>query len=304
MAKLEGRSGCEIIEMAAGELHKNISTCTRLWESLSELEADRKSLLINLGGGVVTDLGGFVASAFKRGMHFINVPTSLLAMVDASIGGKTGVDLGTLKNQIGVINQPEMVLVVTEFLKTLDERQLQSGFAEMLKHGLIRDEIYWNTLKQLKGFDALDRAIYDSIAIKNGVVLKEPTEQHLRKILNYGHTLGHAIESYFLTSEDKPVLLHGEAIAVGMVLEGYLSHRITGMNMSQLEEIKRTFRERYKKVEFSENDMDGILSLLKHDKKNTHGNINFVLLKGIGETEIDCKVPQELYTEAFSYYKE
>jgi 3-dehydroquinate synthase len=225
-------------------------------------------------------------------------------MVDASIGGKTGVDLGTLKNQIGVINQPEMVLVVTEFLKTLDERQLQSGFAEMLKHGLIRDEIYWNTLKQLKGFDALDRAIYDSIAIKNGVVLKDPTEQHLRKILNYGHTLGHAIESYFLTSEDKPVLLHGEAIAVGMVLEGYLSHRITGMNMSQLEEIKRTFRERYKKVEFSENDMDGILSLLKHDKKNTHGNINFVLLKGIGETEIDCKVPQELYTEAFSYYKE
>ncbi|HMB62954.1 MAG TPA: 3-dehydroquinate synthase [Eudoraea sp.] len=304
MANIKTDHYFEIIEIAAGELHKNISTCTRVWERMSELNADRKSLLINLGGGVVTDLGGFVASAFKRGIAFINVPTSLLSMVDASIGGKTGVDLGKLKNQVGVINQPRMVLVITEFLKTLDRRQLNSGFAEMLKHGLIRDEDYWNALKKRTDFDGMDRLIYDSVIIKNQVVLKDPTEEHLRKILNFGHTLGHAIESHFLESDARPVLLHGEAIASGMILEAYLSHKIAGLDKQALADITNTFLERYQKVEFSPEDITHILSLLKYDKKNTHGNVNFVLLNAIGDPKIDCQVPDEFYEEAFVYYKE
>ncbi|MCW5516691.1 3-dehydroquinate synthase [Muriicola sp. Z0-33] len=304
LSQLEELRDYEIIEIESGEENKNINTCTGVWEALSELDGDRKSLLINLGGGVITDLGGFVASAFKRGIHFINVPTSLLAMVDASVGGKTGVDLGMLKNQIGVINQPQMVLIAPAFLRTLETRQLQSGFAEMLKHGLIKSEKYWKNLKQLNSFESLDAPIFDSVVIKNEVVLKDPTEQHLRKILNFGHTLGHAIETHFLTSDNKETLLHGEAIAIGMILEAYLSSQLTGLDKEHLKDIKSTFLERYRKVSFSDSDIDAIISLLKYDKKNTHGNINFVLLKAIGETEIDCQVPNEFYARAFAYYKE
>ncbi|MCL4113019.1 UNVERIFIED_CONTAM: hypothetical protein GTU68_064149 [Idotea baltica] len=275
----------------------------QVWNDLSNLNADRKSLLINLGGGVLTDLGGFVASTFKRGINFINIPTTLLAMVDASVGGKTGVDLGVLKNQIGVINQPEMVLVVPNFLKTLEERQLHSGFAEMLKHGLIQSEIYWQELKLVSNFNELDKLIHDSVLIKNDVVLKDPTEQNIRKTLNYGHTLGHAIESHFLEDNSKETLLHGEAIAIGMILEAYLSKTLTGLSLAELDDISKTFLSRYEKVSFSDADIEVILSLLKFDKKNSHGNINFVLLNSIGETQIDVKIDSNLFSEAFSYYK-
>jgi len=304
MSHIEGEYDFEIIEIEAGEIHKNIATCTQVWEVLSELDADRKSAMINLGGGVVTDLGGFVASCFKRGIDFINIPTTLLSMVDASVGGKTGVDLGPLKNQVGVINQPQMVLVATEFLKTLDQRQLQSGFAEMLKHGLISDANYWGTLKDITGFENMDKLIYTSVSIKNEVVQIDPTEQHLRKTLNYGHTLGHAIESYFLESEEHDLLLHGEAIAIGMILEGFLSYKLTGLTKNELEDIKKTFLTRYPKTNFTKKDIDIILTLLKFDKKNSHGNINFVLLKSIGKTAIDIKVTPELLKESFSYYAE
>lgn len=304
MAGITKGYAIETIEIEAGEIHKNIQTCTQVWEVLSELDADRKSLMINLGGGVVTDLGGFVASTFKRGINFINVPTSLLAMVDASIGGKTGVDLGLLKNQIGVINQPQMVLVISPFLQTLDERQLNSGYAEMLKHGLIQDRDYWNKLKAKDGFDDLDEDIYTSVQIKNKVVLQDPTEQNIRKSLNFGHTLGHAIESFFLESGTHGLLLHGEAIAIGMVLEGYLSHKLTGLPKADMEDIKTTFLSRYKKVDFKDTDLPKILSLLKFDKKNSHGNINFALLQSIGETVVGVKVPEDLLFEAFSYYKD
>lgn len=304
MAAIEGDYHFEVLEIEAGEIHKNITTCTNLWEALSELNADRKSLLINLGGGVVTDLGGFVASTFKRGINFINVPTTLLAMVDASVGGKTGVDLGPLKNQIGVINQPEMVLVVPNFLKTLDERQLQSGYAEMLKHGLIQSASYWETLKHVSTFSGLDSLIHDSVVIKNKVVLQDPTEQNLRKILNFGHTLGHAIESYFLESENHESLLHGEAIAIGMILEGYLSHKLSGLSSEALSDIKETFLGRYKKINFTTEDSIAILNLLRFDKKNSHGNINFVLLNKIGTPTIDVQIPLNLYPEAFAYYKD
>ncbi len=292
-----------IFEIEPGEENKNINTCTKVWELLSNFDGDRKSLLINLGGGVLTDLGGFVASTFKRGIDFINIPTTLLSMVDASVGGKTGVDLGVLKNQIGVINQPVMVLVFTEFLKTLEPRQRVSGYAEMLKHGLISDREYWNELKETGNFTESD-SIQKSIAIKNKVVLQDPTEKGLRKILNFGHTLGHAIESYCLENPEKKTLLHGEAIAIGMILEGYLSHELKGLSKLSLEEIKETFLHYFDPVDFTDEDVDAILRLLKFDKKNTHGDINFVLLQSIGEAATDVKVPEELYQKAFAYYRE
>lgn len=304
MAEIHGDYQFEIIEIESGEHHKNVDTCVGVWEALSELGADRKSILINLGGGVLTDLGGFVASTFKRGIDFINVPTTLLSMVDASVGGKTGVDLGSLKNQVGVINQPVMVLILPDFLDTLDERQVCSGFAEMLKHGLIQNKNYWEALKKAENLVAMKEHILTSVQIKNKVVLQDPTEQGIRKILNYGHTLGHAIESYFLEREAKESLLHGEAIAIGMILEGYLSHKISGLSKNTLQDIKRTFLSRYDKVEFTEEDIRAILGLMKYDKKNAHGKVNFVLLKAIGEPEVDVEIPVELFAEAFAYYKD
>lgn len=291
------------IIIKAGEVNKNIQTCVDVWDALSNLNGDRRSILLNLGGGVVTDLGGFVASTFKRGIDFINIPTTLLAMVDASVGGKTGVDLGVLKNQVGVINQPKMVLIFTEFLKTLENRQLKSGFAEMLKHGLIADRTYWNDLIHLDK-DEYKNHIQKSVVIKNSIVEQDPTEQNIRKKLNFGHTLGHAIESYFLEHPTKKTLLHGEAIAIGMILEAYLSHKLTGMSKIDLEEIKKIFLVNYDKVNFTKEDIEIIIDLLKHDKKNSHGNINFVLLAEIGNAVTDIKVPFNLFKEAFAYYKE
>ncbi|MEE1963365.1 3-dehydroquinate synthase [Allomuricauda taeanensis] len=292
-----------IFEIEPGEENKHIHTCLQVWEFLSNFDGDRKSLLINLGGGVLTDLGGFVASTFKRGIDFINIPTTLLSMVDASIGGKNGVDLGALKNQIGVINQPQMVLVFPEFLKTLEPRQVTSGYAEMLKHGLIRDAAYWVDLKEKNNFSEASN-IQRSIAIKNDVVLIDPTEKGLRKILNFGHTLGHAIESYCLENPNKKTLLHGEAIAIGMILEGYISHELKGLPKLSLEEIKETFLQYFEKVDFSKDDIDSILKLLKYDKKNSHGDINFVLLQSIGDAVTDIKVAEELFQKAFDYYGE
>ncbi|MGX1930323.1 3-dehydroquinate synthase [Flagellimonas sp. 2504JD4-2] len=306
LSKLIGKLGQQpddIFEIKAGEVHKHIGTCSLVWQWLSDQGGDRKSLLLNLGGGVLTDLGGFVASTFKRGIDFINIPTTLLAMVDASIGGKTGVDLGALKNQIGVINQPQMVLVFPEFLQTLEPRQVKSGFAEMLKHGLIVDAEYWKGLRTADNF-ADAKCIKTSIAIKNDVVSQDPTEQGLRKILNFGHTLGHAIESYFLESMDKPTLLHGEAIAVGMILEGYLSHELKGLSKLSLQEIKDTFLAHFNRVEFDSNDIKAILELLVYDKKNSHGDVNFVLLQAIGNAVTDVRVPENLFEKAFAYYKE
>ncbi|NVN18155.1 3-dehydroquinate synthase [Muricauda sp. HICW] len=292
-----------LLEIKSGEENKHIHTCLQLWEDLSNFDGDRKSILINLGGGVLTDMGGFVASTFKRGIDFINIPTTLLSMVDASIGGKTGVDLGSLKNQVGVINQPQMVLIFPKFLKTLDARQTKSGYAEMLKHGLIRDKAYWEDIVAKADFTDAAR-IQKSIAIKNDVVLQDPTEQGVRKILNFGHTLGHAIESYCLDNPNKKTLLHGEAIAAGMILEGYLSHELRGLSKLALDEIKKAFLTYFDKVEFTEDDIDAILQLLKYDKKNSHGNVNFVLLQDIGNAATDIKIPEELFSKAFAYYKE
>ncbi|OCB78573.1 3-dehydroquinate synthase [Flavobacterium crassostreae] len=295
----------EIIEFENGEIHKNIETCVQIWNVLTELGADRKSLVINLGGGVVTDLGGFVASTFKRGIDFINIPTTLLAMVDASVGGKNGVDLGNLKNQIGVFNLPVMVLVDSTYLETLPKNEMRSGLAEMLKHGLIFDQKYWEQFLDLEvlDFSDFDALIHRSVAIKNEIVTLDPTEKNIRKALNFGHTLGHAIESYFLESQDKTTLLHGEAIAVGMILESYISLEKQLLTKAQYNQIKTAIKAVFDDITFDPKDLAPILELLVHDKKNEYGTIQFALIDGIGKIKINQLVENELILEAFKDYQ-
>ncbi|WP_299889713.1 3-dehydroquinate synthase [uncultured Lacinutrix sp.] len=304
LANLSADIEYDILEIEPGEEQKNLDICLGLWEALSEYGADRKSLIINIGGGVITDLGGFIASTFKRGIDFINIPTSLLAMVDASIGGKTGIDLGTLKNQIGVINTPELIVVDINFLETLPPLEIRSGLAEMLKHGLIYSEDYFNRCLNIRNLnlEELGGLIHESITIKKNIVDKDPKEQNLRKTLNYGHTLGHAIESYFMETEGKERLLHGEAIAIGMVLANYLSVETLGFSEEKNKSIKNNLKELYGHIEFSNEDLPPIIELLKYDKKNEHGNINFVLLKSIGNPKVDCIVDNELIIKAFNFY--
>ncbi|WP_298224809.1 3-dehydroquinate synthase [Flavobacterium sp.] len=295
----------EIVAFESGESSKNIETCVQIWNVLTELGADRKSVIINLGGGVVTDLGGFVASTFKRGIDFIHVPTTLLAMVDASVGGKNGVDLGSLKNQIGVINVPKMVVVDSAYLETLPQNEMRSGLAEMLKHGLIFDKNYWEQFLDLKQLntDDLDALIFRSIEIKNEIVMQDPTENGIRKALNFGHTLGHAIESYFLESEHKKTLLHGEAIAVGMILESYLSWHKGWISEADFTQIKNTISGIFDNVIFEDRDIDPILNLLIHDKKNEYGTIQFALIEAIGKIKINQTAEKEMIMDAFSFYR-
>lgn len=293
----------EIIEIEAGESLKNITTCSEIWTTLTELGADRKSLIINVGGGVITDIGGFVASTFKRGIDFINVPTTLLGMVDASVGGKNGVDLGHLKNQIGTITVPQLLLIDTRFLETLPQKEMRSGLAEMLKHGLIYDKIYWDQFLDLStlNFNDLDILIYHSIEIKNTIVKQDPTENGIRKALNFGHTLGHAIESHFLDSEKQ--LLHGEAIAIGMILESYISKEKGLLSDEEYQQIKNTIAGIFDAFEFSPSDVINIQNLLIHDKKNEHGKVQFALLDGIGKCIINQFVDKNLIINSFEDYK-
>ena len=304
LEKLETDKTIEIIEIESGEINKTIETCVGVWNALSELDADRKSLMINIGGGVITDLGGFVACTFKRGIAYINIPTTLLSMVDASVGGKTGVDLGHLKNQIGVISNPDLVLIDTPYLDTLPQDQMRSGLAEMLKHGLITGEGYWNKFQDLSklSLDNLDELIYESVIIKRDVVTEDPFEDGLRKTLNFGHTLGHAIESYYLSNPNKTTLLHGEAIIIGMILACYMSTELVGFPKETTDSIKKLFLSYYDKVTIEKNDYPAIIELLKYDKKNNHGNINFVLLESIGKCKMDCLVDNKLIIEAFEFY--
>ncbi len=295
----------EIIEIESGENYKNIETCIGIWETLTDLGADRKSLMINLGGGVITDMGGFVASTFKRGIKFINIPTTLLSMVDASVGGKTGVDLGVLKNQVGMFSNPEMVLIDSQYLLTLSEREIRSGMAEILKYGLTYDVKLWDESKEFNALNisTIDRIIYRSIEIKNIIVQEDPKEYGLRKILNYGHTLGHAIESYHLESENKENLTHGEAIAIGMITEAFISHKLFDFPLDTLKEIKSKIIAIYGKLALDKSDYAPIMDLLKHDKKNTNGDVNFVLLSDLEKFNFNCKVSEDLIIKSLDYYQ-
>ena len=291
----------EVIEIESGEINKNLETCIGVWNAITELGGDRKSLLITLGGGVITDLGGFVASCFKRGIDFVNIPTTLLSMVDASVGGKTGVDLGVLKNQIGLFANPEMVIVDNDYLETVDPREIKSGTAEIIKYGLTYDLKLFNQIKDNKDLEISD-LIFRSVEIKNEVVLQDPKEQNLRKILNFGHTLGHAIESFYLESEDKENLTHGEAIAIGMVCECYMSSKLLGFSAEKVSEVKDVVVSIYNKTNLLKEDFSSIMNLLKHDKKNVNGQVNFVLLNDYEDFKIDCRVSEELIIESMEFY--
>jgi 3-dehydroquinate synthase len=304
LEQLETKQPIEIIEIEAGEIHKNLDTCTGVWNALTELGADRKSLLLNLGGGVITDLGGFVASTFKRGISFINIPTTLLSMVDASVGGKTGVDLGVLKNQIGLFSNPEMVVVDPHYLETISERELHSGLAEIIKYGITYDITLLNKINNFKKLNIsnITSLIHRSIEIKNEVVTEDPKETGIRKILNFGHTLGHAIESYFLVSDSKENLTHGEAIAIGMITAAYISGVLLKFPSENIKTIKQTILTIYKKVRIDSSDYDSIVEFLIHDKKNVGGQVNFVLLTDFEKYKFDCKVETALVTKALDFY--
>lgn len=293
------------LAIPSGEENKNIQSVGLVWDFLSNNGADRKSLLINLGGGMLTDLGGFAASTFKRGLDFVNIPSTLLAQVDASIGGKTGFNFNGLKNEIGVFMEPNSVIINTNFLKTIDHENFLSGYAEMLKHGLIKSRGHWDELLAFDmeniDYDALQEIIAHSVAIKEWHVLNDLTEQNIRKALNFGHTIGHAFESYAMKT-GRPIL-HGYAVVYGMIAELYLSVKQCGLNISELDTISDWLIAKYGKFNIQESDFEALYQLMTHDKKNEGKRINFTLIPEIGKVEINVDCSKELIVEALEYYK-
>ncbi|MBC8172566.1 MAG: 3-dehydroquinate synthase [Chitinophagales bacterium] len=294
-----------IILIRSGESEKNIETCKMLWARLIEENAGRKSVLINLGGGVIGDMGGFVASTFKRGFDFINIPTTLLSQVDASVGGKLGIDFDGIKNIIGVFNDPKAVFISTEFLQTLPYEQLRSGFAEVLKHGLIRNKNYFDEIRNIdiKSYQNWSEIVSRSVEIKKQVVEKDPLEKDLRKILNFGHTIGHAIETLSLTRDEITPLLHGEAIAIGMICEAWLSSRGNNLPEEELNAIVKTISNYFNHHDLKKMKSEDIITLMKQDKKNFNEHISLSLLNKIGDCGFDLQVDEKLIKESLEYYK-
>ena len=300
----------QCIVIGATDTHKTLDTLSHVWAELQRMGATRHSLLINLGGGMVTDLGGFAASTFKRGLAYINIPTTLLSMVDASVGGKTGINFGGLKNEIGVFNNANSVILDTIFLKTMDQENILSGYAEMLKHGLISEEKMWAellnfNLDHLDGLDNLEflvqlgRMLADSVAVKQRIVTEDPTEHGIRKALNLGHTAGHA----FLALERKPIL-HGYAVAYGLVVELYLCCVKTGFPQDKMRQTVAFIKEHYGRMPITCDDYPKLIELMHHDKKNVGTDINFTLLGGIGDIRINQTATEEDIKEALDFYRE
>ena len=309
--------GAQIIVIGASDTNKTLESLAHVWEALGEGGATRHSLLINIGGGMVTDLGGFAASTFKRGINYINIPTTLLAMVDASVGGKTGINFRGLKNEIGVFNNASSVILDTIFLKTLDAENICSGYAEMLKHGLISNEQMWAELLNFKlealDYKLLQRMLADSVAIKQRIVTEDPLEQGIRKALNLGHTIGHAFESFALQGKNPPhtggvrgghPILHGYAVAYGLISELYLSTIKTGFPTDKMHQTVNFIKEHYGKMTITCDDYPTLLELMTHDKKNVAGTINFTLLGGIGDIRINQTATKEDIYEALDFYRE
>lgn len=294
------------ITIGAEDVHKTLETLASVWQVLSEKGATRHSLLINLGGGMVTDLGGFAAATFKRGIAYINVPTTLLAMVDASVGGKTGINFNGLKNEIGAFAPASSVLLETEFLRSLDAHNFFSGYAEMLKHGLISNTAHW---AELLAFDTssidyayLKKLVGQSVQVKEDIVEQDPFEHGIRKALNLGHTAGHAFESLAL-AENRPVL-HGYAVAWGIVCELYLSHIKAGFPLDKMRQTIRFIKENYGTFAFDCKQYDRLYEFMLHDKKNTAGIVNFTLLKEIGDISINQTADKDTIFEMFDFYRE
>ena len=295
-------SSFSIISIGATDQHKTLDTVSHVWSELQRMGATRHSLMLNLGGGMVTDLGGFAASTFKRGIHYINIPTTLLSMVDASVGGKTGINFGGLKNEIGVFNNADCVILDTTFLKTLDQENILSGYAEMLKHGLIDSEAHWaEILGNLDNLERLATLVERSVAVKQRIVTEDPTERGLRKALNLGHTAGHAFESLAL---ERTPILHGYAVAYGLVVELYLSCVKTGFPTDKMRQTVQFIKEHYGRMAITCDDYPHLLELMHHDKKNEGSAINFTLLAGIGDLRINQTATEEEIKEALDFYRE
>lgn len=303
---LDATREAQVLCIGAGDVHKNMDTLAQVWMALSTGGASRKSLLINLGGGMVTDLGGFAASTFKRGIRYINLPTTLLAMVDAAVGGKTGINFNGLKNEIGCFAPAASVLIETEFLRTLDAHNFFSGYAEMLKHGLISTADH---LHELLAFDTeevdyelLKQMVGRSVKVKERIVEEDPHEHGIRKALNLGHTMGHAFESLAL-AEERPVL-HGYAVAWGLVCELYLSYIKTGFPKEVMQQVVHFVRSHYGAFDFGCKQYDRLYELMKHDKKNTAGVINFTLLHGVGDIALNQTADRDTIFETFDFFRE
>ena len=299
-------ANAHIITIKADDTNKNIESTAHVWKELSDNGCTRHSCLINIGGGMVTDLGGFAASTFKRGIDFINIPTTLLSMVDASVGGKTGINFNGLKNEIGVFNDAKAVIIDTAFLKTLDQHNICSGYAEMLKHSLLKDYQMWvqhiNFNLYSPDFDPLLNMIKESVEVKERIVSEDPHESGIRKALNLGHTAGHAFESYAMHT-NRPIL-HGYAVAYGIICELYLSHALQGFPLDKMRQTVNFIKENYGRMNITCDDYESLYSLMKHDKKNTGNEINFTLLKDVGDIKINQTVSKELILESLDFYRE
>ena len=292
-----------LISIKAGEEEKNLQTCTQIWQVMTYAGLDRHSLMIDLGGGVIGDMGGFCAATYKRGIDFIQIPTTLLAQVDASVGGKLGIDFNGYKNHIGVFQLPNTVLIDPTFLNTLPWAELRSGFAEVAKHCLIQDAAKWDEIRRLD-FEEQPFAelIAHSVEIKKQVVASDPTEKGLRKILNFGHTLGHAIETYFLESEHKKRILHGEAVAAGMICEAFISLEMGLIDETLFNEIEEFLFSIYGKIELTSEDIPAVLAHTLQDKKNKGGQVRFSLLNGRGSCGYDIICSKNEMKKALNYY--
>lgn len=302
----------QVITIGATDEYKTLDTLAQVWSDLQQGGATRHSLMVNLGGGMVTDLGGFAASTFKRGISYINIPTTLLSMVDASVGGKTGINFDGLKNEVGVFSNARTVIIDTIFLKTMDCENILSGYAEMLKHGLISNDTHWAALLNYPIEDSigsmnpispkpLSALLAESVAVKERIVEQDPTEQGLRKALNLGHTVGHAFES--LALQRKPIL-HGYAVAYGLVCELYLSCIKTGFPTEKMRQTVHFIREHYGQMAITCDDYPALIRLMTHDKKNVAGRINFTLLGDIGDIRINQTATEEEIKEALDFYRE
>ncbi len=297
--------GAQVITIGTSDRNKNLDSLVHVWTALQEGGATRHSLLINLGGGMVTDLGGFAASTFKRGINFINIPTTLLAMVDASVGGKTGINLGGLKNEVGTFSDSRFVILSTHWLRTLDDENIRSGYAEMIKHGLISCESEWARLLAYNlaqpDLQRLSGLLGNSVRVKERIVGQDPHEHGIRKALNLGHTFGHALESWAMHRQP---ILHGYAVAYGLTAELYLSVVRTGFPADRMRQTVGFIREYYGTLPITCNDYDELISLMHHDKKNVGNSINCTLLSGIGSVFIDQTISEEDIREAFDFFRE
>ena len=292
----------EIIELESGEDKKTLETCLQVWGALTDTGADKKSLIINLGGGVISDLGGFVASTFKRGIDCVNIPTTLLSMVDASVGGKTGVDFEGIKNHIGTTSEPKAIFVNPTFLETLSDRQIINGYAEVIKIALIADADFWKELKKLKSVKEFssEKVITKAIALKNNIVKKDLNENDLRKSLNFGHNIGHALESSLINQQKD--ILHGEAVAAGVIMEANIAQSLKRISTKEQKEITEYISSIYKNIKITKDTETQLLKYILHDKKNIGDELCFALPKGIGAYELYCGVSLDEIKKVINNY--